>query len=61
MKTGTTVPELATEMLRQARSKRHYVAPTTALRYAPPPASNSASAARSRARSPASRSRVASR
>src|SRR5262245_57503208 len=37
MKTGTTVLELATEILRQARSKRDYVAPTTALRYAPPP------------------------
>jgi hypothetical protein len=37
MKTGITVPELATELLRQARSKRDYVAPTTALRYAPPP------------------------
>jgi hypothetical protein len=36
MKTGITVPELATEILRQARSKRDYVAPTTALRYAPP-------------------------
>jgi hypothetical protein len=40
MKTGTTVPELATEILRQARSKRDYVAPTTALRYAPPPVTN---------------------
>src|SRR6266511_530731 len=37
MKTGTTLPELATEILRQARSKRDYVAPTTALHYAPPP------------------------
>jgi hypothetical protein len=37
MKTGQTLPELATELLRQARSKRDYVAPTTALRYAPPP------------------------
>jgi hypothetical protein len=37
MKTGQTLPELATEILRQARSKRDYVAPTTALRYAPPP------------------------
>jgi hypothetical protein len=37
MKTGSTVPELATELLHQARSKRDYVAPTTALRYAPPP------------------------
>jgi hypothetical protein len=36
MKTGITVPELATEILRQARSKRDYIAPTTALRYAPP-------------------------
>jgi hypothetical protein len=36
MKTGITVPELATELLRQARSKRDYIAPTTALRYAPP-------------------------
>jgi hypothetical protein len=32
MKIGTTVPELATEILRQARSKRDCVAPTTALR-----------------------------
>lgn len=37
MKIGITVPALATEILRQARSKRDYVAPTTALRYAPPP------------------------
>jgi hypothetical protein len=37
MKTGQTLPELATEILRQARSKRDYVAPTTALRYVPPP------------------------
>jgi hypothetical protein len=37
MKTGQTLPELATELLRQARSKRDYVAPTTALRYMPPP------------------------
>jgi hypothetical protein len=36
MKTGSTVPQLAAEILRQAQSKRDYLAPTTALRYAPP-------------------------
>jgi hypothetical protein len=37
MKTGSTLPELAAELMRQAASKRDYVAPNTALRYAPPP------------------------
>jgi hypothetical protein len=35
MKTGSTLPELATELQRQLSTKRDYLAPTTALAYHP--------------------------